>query len=296
MSIIRAGRTVESGTLADLRHHADVHFGRDDRAHTRSRWHARVHGPLVDGQHAVFDVDTNALDAVLRHSSEPGIRITTATPPTLEELFLRHYGDDSPARGRRSRHQRPMRRADLDGTGRLVRLALRWDRIQLPIWLVTRPAAGGLGAERAGLYPTAEEPARSRSARPRVRSRLPSTVGVRDSAGAVLASQTPLLSPSRPLMEHVARGAAHPTGGGDRPGGDARAVVVGRHAMLPAALLVAVSEPAARCRQRGGPRRAWAAGSRIGRARCRDRRAGIAFGVSGRWPLRSRRGRVRRMA
>ena len=47
-------------------------------------------------------------------------------------------------------------------------------------------------------------------------------------------------SPSRRADEHVARGAAYPTGGGDRPGGDARAAVVGRHAMLTAALLVAV--------------------------------------------------------
>jgi len=38
-----------------------------------------------------FDVDTAALDAVLRQLTTVGIRSLTSQPPTLEELFLRHY-------------------------------------------------------------------------------------------------------------------------------------------------------------------------------------------------------------
>ena len=40
-----------------------------------------------------FDVDTAALDGVMRQLSTVGIRSLTSQPPTLEELFLRHYGD-----------------------------------------------------------------------------------------------------------------------------------------------------------------------------------------------------------
>ncbi|MGH8827440.1 MAG: ABC transporter ATP-binding protein, partial [Jiangellaceae bacterium] len=42
-------------------------------------------------------VDTDQLDAALRHLSDFGIRTLTSQPPTLEELFLRHYGDAIPA-------------------------------------------------------------------------------------------------------------------------------------------------------------------------------------------------------
>lgn len=47
----------------------------------------------VDGR-VRFDVDTASLDAAVRHLSGFGIRALTSNPPTLEELFLRHYGDE----------------------------------------------------------------------------------------------------------------------------------------------------------------------------------------------------------
>ena len=42
-----------------------------------------------------FDVDTAALDAVLRHLTTVGVRSLTSQPPTLEEMFLRHYDGTS---------------------------------------------------------------------------------------------------------------------------------------------------------------------------------------------------------
>jgi ABC-2 type transport system ATP-binding protein len=45
-----------------------------------------------------LQVDTGKLDAVLRTLADSGVRSLTSTPPTLEELFLRHYQDDAPAR------------------------------------------------------------------------------------------------------------------------------------------------------------------------------------------------------
>jgi ABC-2 type transport system ATP-binding protein len=52
-----------------------------------------VHNAEVHGTRAAFEVDTPRLDGALGLLHEAGIRSLTATPPTLEELFLRHYGD-----------------------------------------------------------------------------------------------------------------------------------------------------------------------------------------------------------
>jgi ABC-2 type transport system ATP-binding protein len=57
-----------------------------------------VHDLALDGgTRASFDVDTDHLDAVVRRLSDLGVRNLVSTPPTLEELFLRHYGDEQTA-------------------------------------------------------------------------------------------------------------------------------------------------------------------------------------------------------
>ena len=53
-----------------------------------------VHDLHVEDHRARFDVDTSHLDETVRRLSEFGVRTLTSTPPTLEELFLRHYGDE----------------------------------------------------------------------------------------------------------------------------------------------------------------------------------------------------------
>ena len=94
VTIIRAGRTVESGSLAELRHltrtcvHAET-----ARAVTGLDRLEGVHDLRIDGARVHFDVDTPRLEAALQHLMGFGIRTLTSTPPTLEELFLRHYGD-----------------------------------------------------------------------------------------------------------------------------------------------------------------------------------------------------------
>jgi ABC-2 type transport system ATP-binding protein len=95
VTIIRAGRTVESGSLVDLRHLTrtaiDVETVREPSGLDAL---AGVHNLLVENHRARFDVDTARLDEALRHLSALGVRTLTSTPPTLEELFLRHYGDE----------------------------------------------------------------------------------------------------------------------------------------------------------------------------------------------------------
>jgi ABC-2 type transport system ATP-binding protein len=95
VSIIRHGRTVQSGTLAELRHLTRMSIVVEtDRPITGLDALPGVHGVRIDDGRFSFDVDTEALDGVLRHVTGFGVRSLTSTPPTLEELFLRHYGDE----------------------------------------------------------------------------------------------------------------------------------------------------------------------------------------------------------
>jgi ABC-2 type transport system ATP-binding protein len=92
VTIIRSGRAVEGGTLAELRHL------------TRTSITAELAGPpdglgglpgvhdlQVDGTRVHCQVDPAALDGLLGHLTAAGVRSLVSQPPTLEEVFLRHY-------------------------------------------------------------------------------------------------------------------------------------------------------------------------------------------------------------
>jgi polyether ionophore transport system ATP-binding protein len=98
VSIIRHGRTVESGTLSELRHL------------TRTSVEAELVSPLPDagslvgvhdldvsGNRVRCQVDSENLGDLLKALTAVGVRSLTSQPPTLEELFLRHYEDSSDA-------------------------------------------------------------------------------------------------------------------------------------------------------------------------------------------------------
>jgi len=95
ISIIRAGRVVQSGTLADLRHltrttvTAETAMPADRIGEVPG-----VHDPQHQDGRVTFDVDSDHLDAAVRVLASLGVRSLTAHPPTLEELFLRQYGED----------------------------------------------------------------------------------------------------------------------------------------------------------------------------------------------------------
>ncbi len=97
VSIIRSGAVVESGTLAELRHltrttvTADLARVPDDLATL-----AGVHGLRVEGQRVSAEVDAAGLNAFVAALTTAGIHALTCAPPTLEELFMRHYQE--PAR------------------------------------------------------------------------------------------------------------------------------------------------------------------------------------------------------
>jgi ABC-2 type transport system ATP-binding protein len=98
VSIIRSGRRVETGTLADLRHLTRTSVVAElARPVTGLAELPGVHDLDVQGERAIFEVDTVRIDEAVGLLHRAGIRSLTATPPTLEELFLRHYGDEIPA-------------------------------------------------------------------------------------------------------------------------------------------------------------------------------------------------------
>ena len=92
VSIIRKGRTVETGSLADLRHLTRTSITAELTGTPNGLAHLPgVHDLDVQGNRVQLQVDTDKLDAVLRSLTASGVRSLRSTPPTLEELFLRHY-------------------------------------------------------------------------------------------------------------------------------------------------------------------------------------------------------------
>ncbi|MBC9733417.1 ABC transporter ATP-binding protein [Nocardioides marmotae] len=94
VSIIRSGRTVQSGSLDELRHLTHTRVV----AETARPADAIARLPGVTGVHRTddrirFDVDSDHLGAAIAGLAELGIRSLVSHPPTLEELFLREYGE-----------------------------------------------------------------------------------------------------------------------------------------------------------------------------------------------------------
>jgi ABC-2 type transport system ATP-binding protein len=102
VSIIRSGRTVESGTLEELRHltrttiTAEVHGSLDGLPSL-----AGVHEVRIEGDRLHCQVDPAALAPLLAKLAAAGVTSMTCHPPTLEELFLRHYTDEPALAGAR---------------------------------------------------------------------------------------------------------------------------------------------------------------------------------------------------
>jgi ABC-2 type transport system ATP-binding protein len=93
VTIVRAGRAVETGTLADLRRLTRTRFrATTDLAPDRLADLVGVHDVVSDGAHLVLDVDGEAIPAVLARLATARVTALTAEPPSLEELFLRQYG------------------------------------------------------------------------------------------------------------------------------------------------------------------------------------------------------------
>ena len=99
VTIIRDGRAVETGTLAQMRHLTRESVEAELAGPVRLDGVAGVHDLRADGSHVRCQVDHAALGDVLSLLTEAGVRSLTCRPPTLEELFLRHYSAERSGSG-----------------------------------------------------------------------------------------------------------------------------------------------------------------------------------------------------
>jgi ABC-2 type transport system ATP-binding protein len=95
VSIIRRGRAVESGTLAELRHLTRTTITADvDRPAAGLERLSGVHNFESSDRQVRFEVEADQLNTAVRELTGFGVRSLVARPPTLEQLLLRHYGDE----------------------------------------------------------------------------------------------------------------------------------------------------------------------------------------------------------
>jgi len=92
VTIIREGRSVESGSLGELRHLMRVSLSAEIKGSPAGLQDMPgVHGARVEGSRLSCEVDPEHLNAVLQRLTTVGVTGLVCQPPTLEQLFLRHY-------------------------------------------------------------------------------------------------------------------------------------------------------------------------------------------------------------
>ncbi|MBB2921740.1 ABC transporter ATP-binding protein [Cellulomonas cellasea] len=109
VTLVRAGRAVESGTLAQLRHlhRTDVRVVCAAPAAQVVAWlegAPGVHDVRVEGDEVRLAVDDGAVSAVMALLAQSGIVHLVAAPPSLEELFVHHYEPAGRAPSRSGAH------------------------------------------------------------------------------------------------------------------------------------------------------------------------------------------------
>jgi ABC-2 type transport system ATP-binding protein len=95
VTIVRRGTRVESGTLDELRHMTRTAITVTTSlplGHIAAL--TGVHDAALHEGHGSFAVDAEALGPVMAALGALGVQSLISQPPTLEELFLRHYGDE----------------------------------------------------------------------------------------------------------------------------------------------------------------------------------------------------------
>jgi ABC-2 type transport system ATP-binding protein len=95
VTIIRQGKDVESGTLDELRHLTRTSVTAETKQPAeRLAELPGVHNFTSENGRVHFDVDTDQIDTAIKEVSALGLRNLVSRPPTLEQLFMRHYGEE----------------------------------------------------------------------------------------------------------------------------------------------------------------------------------------------------------
>ncbi|MCT1226106.1 ABC transporter ATP-binding protein [Lactococcus lactis] len=92
VAVIRKGEIVETGTLDDLRHLTRYQYKVEtEREAVGLKELSSVHDLQNKDNEATFQADSDAIDEILKTLLLYGVKKLEATPPTLEDLFMRHY-------------------------------------------------------------------------------------------------------------------------------------------------------------------------------------------------------------
>jgi ABC-2 type transport system ATP-binding protein len=96
LSIIRAGKVVETGPLQQLRHLTRTSVTADVTTVPQGlELLTGVHDVVVAGQRISAQVEPSGLAPLMQALTAAGLHTLTSQPPTLEDLFLRHYGTNT---------------------------------------------------------------------------------------------------------------------------------------------------------------------------------------------------------
>lgn len=94
VGIIRKGKIIETGTLNELRHLTRISLLVETKQPITDLNEIKgIHGIEKKDRAFSFQVDAEELDSVIKYVSQFGILTLESAPPTLEDLFMRHYED-----------------------------------------------------------------------------------------------------------------------------------------------------------------------------------------------------------
>ena len=92
VAVIRKGEIVETGTLDDLRHLTRYQYKVEtEKEAVGLKELSSVHDLQIKENEATFQADSDEIDEILKTLLLYGVKKLEATPPTLEDLFMRHY-------------------------------------------------------------------------------------------------------------------------------------------------------------------------------------------------------------
>jgi len=92
VGIIRQGKMIEQGSLDELRHLTRTNLTIETKKPIEKLEYVKgIHNLQISGKAVSFQVDSEKLDSVLKYISQYGVLKIESAPPTLEDLFMRHY-------------------------------------------------------------------------------------------------------------------------------------------------------------------------------------------------------------
>ncbi len=93
VSIIREGKIIETGTLSELRHLTNITMKVDTIKHIENLEQIKgISGIKRQNNGLSFQVESSEIGNVVAEISRYGVTKLESMPPTLEDLFMRHYG------------------------------------------------------------------------------------------------------------------------------------------------------------------------------------------------------------